>query len=296
MPHVPPQFGSYRIVRPLGESAVGERLLAIDDRTDHAAVVHVRPSTLTGKRRHAELAVLQGAASARGPHLLPILGWGFWPGVGGRLAWVTPYTGSAPGLISLRDHVRTKGGTLGPREAGTVVQHLWAGAKAAHASGHVQGVVDPSSVLIDQHGQAWFENYGLARLLLAPADDAAMARKLELLSIAALGVELTTGLAPPLPRTIPDLPVMPEIPDAWRERAKALSEEAIAASIATALQAHDSLPAILGALRDMVGDVRDAQTRASQAAANAASDAVKHSAKAAMRAVASSVWDLIRGR
>lgn len=288
-------FGSFRITRQLAESTVGERLLAVDDRSGDVAVVHVRPPA-GRKRRLAELAAIQSCAAATGPHLLPVLGWGFWAGVGGRLAWVTPYTGSALGVLTLRDHVRTKGGTLSPREAATVVEHLWAGAKAAHAQGVVQGVVDPSSVLIDQHGRSWFENYGLARRLGGPTDDDATARKLELLSIAALGVELTTGLKPPLPRDLPDVPGIPEIPQAWREKARVLSEEAIASSISAALHAHDALPAIASTLREMVGGLRDVQDRASDVVAEAATQAAKETVKATIRAVASSVWDLIRRR
>ena len=291
-------------MRPLAASPVGDRLLAVDDRTSAAAVVHVRPGGTGRKRRLIELAEVEAAAGLRGAHILAIQGWGFWAGMGDRLAWVTDYTGSASGVLTLRGHIASKGGRLSPGEAATVVEHLWTGVRAAHAAGHVQGLIDPDAVLIDQHGRAWLENYGLARRLAGATEDAAMLRKVELVSLGALAVELTTGLRPPvlqslpngLPNSLPNLPEWPEIPEAWRERARAWSEDAVAASIAGALKAHDTMPAIAGVLRDLLGEIKQAEEDVKRAAADAAKDAVKNSARSVLKAVASSVWDMIRGR
>ena len=301
MTQPPLAFGSFRVVRTLAASPVGERLLAIDDRTGAAGVVHVRPGGMGRKRRQAELEAVEAAGGLRGQHVLAIQGWGFWAGSGDRLAWVTDYTGSAAGVLTLRGHAASKGGRLSPSEAATVLEHVWTGVRAAHALGHVQGPIDPDAVLIDQHGRAWLENYGLARRLAGGREDVAMLRKLELVSLGALAVELTTGLRPPMPQRLPDdlpigLPGWPEVPEAWVERAKSWSEEAIAASISGALRAHDTLPAITGVLRELLGGMKDAEERVTRAAGQAAKEAAKDTARSVFKAVATSVWDLIRGR
>ncbi len=290
-------------MRTLPDSPVGDRLLAVDVRTGAAGVVHVRPGGVGRKRRQAELEAVAAAAGLRGPHLLAIHGWGFWAGSGDRLAWVTDYTGSASGVLTLRGHVASKGGRLLPNEAATVIEHLWAGVRAAHANGHVQGPIDPDAVLIDQHGRTWIENYGLARRLsgkvLGSGDDEAMLRKLELVSLGALAVELTTGLRPPVPQSLPEVPGLPdwpEIPEEWRARARSWSEDAIAASISGALKAQDSLPAITAVLRDLLGEIKQAEESVTRAASDAAKDAAKNTAKSVLKSIASSVWDMIRGR
>lgn len=303
----PYHFGSFRIVRPLAASPIGERWLAADERTTGTAVVHARPAAAR-KRRLVEIRGLESVASTvLGPHLLPITGWGVWtggPGGGERVAWVTPYTGSAAGVLTLRGHAASKGGTLGPTEAAEIARHAWAGVRAAHEAGRVGGPIDPDGVLIDGHGRVWIENHGLRRALGGYAGvDARVLRRLEIVSVAALAVELTTGLRTSMPEKVPgwmavELPDL-EIPPEWRAQAESWSEEALTAALTTALSAHDAIPGVASFLRDVLGSIHGMKDRASEATAKA-KDAVKETAMSALKSAVGgmigSVLDSLRGR
>jgi hypothetical protein len=218
---------------------------------------------------------------------------------------VTPYTGSASGVLTLRGHAASKGGTLGPTEAGEIARQVWTGVLAAHEAGRVGGPIDPDGVLIDGHGRVWLENHGLRRALGAYSSvDTRVLRRLEIVSVAALGVELTTGLRTSMPEKVPgwmgiELPDL-EIPPEWRAKAESWSEEALTAALTGALSAHDAIPGVASFLRDVLGSIHDAKERAAEAAAAKAKEAVKETAMSALKSAVGgmigSVLDAIRGR
>jgi hypothetical protein len=302
------RFGSFRIVRGLAPSPVGARWLAVDDRTSDTAVVHTRPAA-DRKRRQAEFQAFESLAGTLPiPHLLPISGWGVWiggPDGGERVAWVTPYTGTGAGIVTLRAHAVAKGGTLSPTEALEVARQVWDGVQAAHAGGRIGGPIDPDEVLIDPHGRVWIENHGLRRALGGSQGvEARVLRRMEVVSVAALAVELTTGLRDPMPRVqewaarveIPDV----EIPESWSAKAEGWSEDALTAALTAALQARDAMPAVASVLRDALESMKGATDRvkeqAKETGKQAAKDAVASTLRAAVGGMIGSVLDALRGR
>lgn len=285
-------FGPFRITRRAGDSPVGARLLAVDDRTSQSVMVHVMEAGRTRRARQRRLAAVEAcAAVARGPHLLAIQGWGFWEP--GRLAWVTAYPGSAGGPVTLRALVEARGGRLPVADAGRVIEQLWAAVRGAHAAGWSAGPVDLDGVLVDPQGQVWLENYGLAAELLEAGSLTATPerRKLELLSLGAALVELTTGAAPPMPERLPELP---EFPAQWREALGGWTEDALAGAIAAALRAEDALPAVVDVLRRALGQAAEAERAVGEAAKDAAWSAAKVAVGGVLRGAAARLRDLFR--
>lgn len=293
----PEQFGPFRITRRAGDSPVGARLLAVDDRTSRSVMVHVLEAGRTRRARQRQLAAVEACAAVAGvPHVLAVEGWGFWEP--GRLAWVTAYPGAAGGPVTLRALAQARGGRLPVADAGRVVDQLWSAVRGAHAAGWSTGPMDLDGVLVDPQGQVWIENYGLAEELRGAGRLAATAerRKLELLSLGAAFVELTTGAAFPLPEGLPELP---ELPPAWAEALRGWTEEALAGAITAALRAEDAAPAVVEVLRRAVGRAAEAERGATEAAREAGWSAAKGLVGGAVRGVlkgaAARIADLFRG-
>lgn len=292
-------FGPYRLLRSVGTTRVGDRILAVDDRSGRNVVVYRR---VVGGGRGAlrrELDAVEHAARAKGPHLLPIEGWGLWNLA--ELGWVSPWTGSWAGMVTLAELRTAKGGRLGFVEAKRAIEQVWAGSNAGRACGVTHGPISLDEVLVDQQGRVWIENYGLA--WRAGSGDDTVGGRLETASIGAALVELVTGKAVPVPGWLPGLPhlptipglptiTLPEVPAEWQGLPGRAAEQAVAAAVTAALRAEDALPGVIAALRGVTEQVADAEASAKSSVAKAAGDMVK----SALKHAATTVFDLMRGK
>jgi len=194
----------YQPSRSLGAGRCGPRVLATRQRDGEQVVLHaVRRSLRRGvgrisggrgsrdARRFMELvAPLRCLESS---HIVPV---DDVVADASSFHWlVTPYLGSADGLLTLERLRRLKdNGQLSEHETERAVEHLLAASETAHARGLAHGPIQPGEVLINRHGSLSIELYGLARRLNAGRSDSAGPPTVaELRSIAELAYTLLTG-------------------------------------------------------------------------------------------------------
>lgn len=214
-----PTFGSYRLIRRLADAPLGERWIARHELNHTAHTVY----RLTKRFVRAAQARFLSAASEstyKHPHLLEIQEFAF--DLQGRACLVTPFTGNHLGLVTLGSLVELKGGRMSPSEAERATLHLLGALSHAHASGGpAHGPIAIDEILVDKHGRAMIELYGLStRVAAGHAPARAMAAD-ELRSVGQIAYRLLTGL----PAEEPMIPAgrlvkkLPEAWDRWFERA-----------------------------------------------------------------------------
>lgn len=216
---VPPEqrFGPYRLVRELERGPLGERWLAIHEVELSSHIVHrfaARPDK-AGQRRF--LSAVESVKGLEHAHLTSIEMYAVCPN--GRGCVVTPYTGNQDGLVTLASLVAAKGGRMSPVEAERALTHVLEGIDHAHRAGVVHGPVSDREIVVDRHGRASIELYGLARALAGQAANSEVIRD-EVRSVVEIGYRLITGLAAEEPRIAAGKLVKKLDPawDAWLDR------------------------------------------------------------------------------
>ena len=205
------RFGAYELIRPLAPGPISERWLARHEFEHTSHVVHYFPERhdRAGQRRFLE--AVEAVSVVSDSHLLPIQQFGVCPG--GRGVAVTPYTGNHQGLVSLDMLLELKGGRMGPIEAERALVHILEGLEAGESLGG-NGPVSLSQVLVDRHGRAAIEFYGLQpRLKGAPVLGPESLRD-EVRSVVEIGYHLLTGLSAEEPR-VPVARLERRLPRAW---------------------------------------------------------------------------------
>lgn len=214
-----PTFGSYRLIRRLTDSSLGERWIARHETNQTAHTVY----RLTKRFDRAAQARFLSAASEstyKHPHLLEIQEFAF--DLQGRACLVTPFTGNHLGLVTLASLVELKGGRMSPIETERATLHLLGALAHAHAGGEAaHGPIGMDEVLVDKHGRAIVELYGLSRRLAAGGGATRALAADEIRSVGQIAYRLLTGL----PAEEPMIPAgklikkLPEAWDRWLERA-----------------------------------------------------------------------------
>lgn len=214
----PARFGPYVLVRELSHGPAGERWLALHERDHSSHVVHRASARHDRGSQKRFFDSMERLSTLSHPHLLPIESYAVCPA--GRATLVTPYTGNQSGLVTLGSLVELKGGRLSPTEADRALTHVLEGIDYAHRSGIGHGPVSAERVLVDRHGRAAIELYGLERSLRGGLGaDAELVRD-EVRSVAEIGYRLITGLGAEEPRIAAGRLVKKLSPawDEWFER------------------------------------------------------------------------------
>lgn len=206
-----PRFGSYELVRPLSAGPISERWLACHEFDHTSHVVHYFPGRhdRAGQRRFLE--AVETVAGLSHAHLLPIEQYAVCPS--GRGVVVTPYTGNHAGLVSLDALLELKGGRMGPIEAKRAVTHLLEAIDAASKVGG-NGPVTLQQVLVDRHGRASIELYGLGARLRGASSVGPESERDEVRSVVEIGYRLVTGLSAEEPR-VPVSKLETRLSPAW---------------------------------------------------------------------------------
>lgn len=225
------------LVRPLAPGVLGERHLALHERDHSSHVVHRTAARHDRASQKRFLDAIERIAALKHPHILPIEQFSTCPGGSGAV--VTPYTGNQEGLVTLGSLLEMKGGRLGPNEADRALTHLLEAADYAHQLGLGHGPVDLSRVLVDRHGRASIELYGLERSLRGSAGVNAELMRDEVRSIAEIGYQLLTGLPADEPR-IPAGRLLKKLPPGWDEWLERGLDGV--SGYSTAAEAIDALP------------------------------------------------------
>lgn len=236
----------YRMVRELGESRVGPRWVAIDERTGETRAVYLVGSCRDTADRRRTLGALEAVGSLHHAHLLGVEQ--FTLDRSGRAWAVTAYRGNQEGLVTIADLVEAKGGRLSVTETLRTLEQLLDAIAAGHGAGVIHGPLEAREVLVDRHGSVWVELYGLARRLQGLVDSNELLVRDEVRSIAALGYRLLTGLDAEEPRMAASrmFKKLDRAWDRWFDRGLDAGE-----GFATAREALDALPGHAGAEADL---------------------------------------------
>ncbi len=191
-------LGPYVLVRQLTDGRLGERWLALHERSQTSHTLHRFAPCHDKAEQRRLLEAFETLSAFRHGHVLPIGEFSF---AGDGRGWlVTPYSGNQEGLVTLADVLEAKGGQLGPYEAERAVAHLLEAFGAAHAVGLHHGPLSIDEVLVDRHGRVMIELFGLARRLQGLDRGNTELIRDEIGSVAQLAYRLLTGLGADEPR------------------------------------------------------------------------------------------------
>ena len=144
---LPEQFGRYRIVRLLGEGAMGKVYLAHDEQLDRDIALKVPRFSAKGDEERIErfYREARAAATLRHPNVCPIHDVGEFDG--------RPFLTMA----------YIKGRPLQQRQAAIIVRKLARGLAAAHKEEVTHRDLKPANVMIDERNEPIVMDFGLAQ-------------------------------------------------------------------------------------------------------------------------------------
>ncbi len=154
---LPWSTGRFRVTRKLGEGGMGTVYEAHDDVLDRTVALKMvrafRFSSLEEKARfHREATAV---AKLDHPHIVPVYEAGEHDGHPFLVMKLVPGNTLAQ---------RMKQGRLPAEDAVTIVAKIAAAVQHAHERGVVHRDLKPSNILLDEHGEPWLTDFGMARL------------------------------------------------------------------------------------------------------------------------------------
>jgi eukaryotic-like serine/threonine-protein kinase len=156
------RIGRFRLVRQLGRGGMGVVHEAVDETLDRPVALKLLPGHATLEEREVARFQREAHAAARlsHPHIVSIYGVGFDEGV----HWIAMQLIRGESVEQLLRRAREHG--VHPLPIADVVRHSIAVADAlaaAHREGILHRDVKPSNLLIDEHGEIWVTDFGLAK-------------------------------------------------------------------------------------------------------------------------------------
>jgi tetratricopeptide (TPR) repeat protein len=156
------RVGRFRLLRQIGRGGMGVVFEAIDESLDRSVALKLLPSHASLDEREVARFRREAHAAARlnHPHIVPIFGVGEDDGV----HWLAMQMIRGESLERLLRRARDEGRR--PLPPSDVVRHAIAIADAlvaAHAEGVLHRDVKPSNLLLDESGEIWVTDFGLAK-------------------------------------------------------------------------------------------------------------------------------------
>jgi serine/threonine-protein kinase len=147
-----PRFGSYEILKQVGWCAGGGISTFQARDVDFDRVVFLKRADNPIAAAHV-LAEAEAMAAVRHPHVLPVLDFGEYDGVGFLAApWVD-------GDLARR----LRAGPIDQRGAAGLVAAVARGVQAAHEAGLIHGDLKPSHILLDERDHPYVTGFDMAR-------------------------------------------------------------------------------------------------------------------------------------
>jgi tRNA A-37 threonylcarbamoyl transferase component Bud32 len=156
---LPEQLGRYRILRTLGQGAMGTVYLAHDTQLDRQVALKVPRFTAADgpEVRQRFLTEARAAATIEHPHVCPVYDVGEIDG--------TPYLTMAYLQGQSLGQLLQARGPLSARQAAALVRQLALALQTAHERGIIHRDLKPSNVMIKARGEPVLLDFGLARRL-----------------------------------------------------------------------------------------------------------------------------------
>jgi serine/threonine-protein kinase len=146
-----PRFGSYEILKQVGSSDGGIAAFQARD-VDFDRVVFLKRANNAIAAAHL-LAEAEAMSAVRHPHILPVLDFGEYDGVGFlAVPWVEG---------DLATPLRA--GPLDPGSAAGLMAAVARGVQAAHEAGLIHGDLKPSHILLDEQSRPFVTGFDMAR-------------------------------------------------------------------------------------------------------------------------------------
>ena len=176
-------LGDFRLVREVSRGGMGVVYEAVQVSLGRRVALKVLPNAAALDPRHLQRFEVEAhaAASLNHPHIVPVFATGSAGGIpyyamqfidGCDLAWVIREsrlsTLAATEAERPEPNTPTPLSTQGASHAREVARLAWQAAKAldhAHANDVLHRDIKPSNLLIDQEGELWITDFGLARVL-----------------------------------------------------------------------------------------------------------------------------------
>jgi len=160
--------GIYRVVRPLGEGAMGVILLAQDEHLQRPVAIKLLRPDRTGNESMQQRLLEEARAMARvhHPNVVQIHAFGEYQGTfeGGQVATAPYFVMEYVEGVTLADHARSRGGPpLDIDEALSILDQVCDGVSALHAAGIAHRDLKPSNILVGADHHVAVADLGLAR-------------------------------------------------------------------------------------------------------------------------------------
>ncbi len=152
------RFGRYEVRELLGQGAMGVVYLVYDTSLDREVAVKILSPDLVSDTTNVERFLREAkiAAQLRHPHIVTVHDHGEQDG---NYFIVMPYF---PGR-SLEDRLKARG-SLALDEAAWLLEQLAGALDYAHGKGVIHRDVKPNNVMLDEHGDAYLGDFGIAKL------------------------------------------------------------------------------------------------------------------------------------
>ncbi len=188
-------FGTYKLVRALGDAHGASRFVLLCNRTDTNYMLYRFEQDSSQKYRRTLFDSLIQMSQLDHPHLLAIQSVSY--DDHGRLCVVTPYTGNHDGLVTLDQLLKVRDGKLGVIETTRALEHLLDASRHAHKRGVYNGMILPSDILVDRYGCLQVQFYGFNTINESERSSTSHPNLIadEIRSIIELGYTMMTGLS-----------------------------------------------------------------------------------------------------
>jgi serine/threonine protein kinase len=156
-------LGGYRIIEQVGMGGMATVFKAYDPSTDRHVAVKILPQQYSTNPSFRARFEREARAIARLEHLhiLPVFGYGEEDGI---TYMVMRYmdTGTLTDLIHQ--------GAMALDDAGRLIRQIASALNYAHSKGVIHRDIKPSNILIDDQGNAWLTDFGIAKIVESAVD------------------------------------------------------------------------------------------------------------------------------